>query len=57
MGHILAIVKGIHGDQRDLPWEHLAMEGACFLILCTSNTPQNSKLFWNLHTEGSGESV
>lgn len=57
MGHILAIVKGIHGDQRDLPWEHLAMEGVCFLILCTSNTPQNSKLFWNLHTEGSGESV
>lgn len=28
-GHILGIVKGIHGD-RDLPWEHFPKERSCF---------------------------
>lgn len=28
-GHILGIVKGIHGD-RDLPWERFPKERACF---------------------------
>ena len=32
MGHILVKAKGIHRDQRDLPWEHRAREGAGFLV-------------------------
>ena len=34
MGHILVIVKGIHGAQRDCSWEQLARDGAGFLVLC-----------------------
>lgn len=57
-GHILGIVKGIHGDQRDLPWATLGLGGGTLpSSLCTSNTPQNSKLLRNLHTGGSGGSV
>lgn len=58
MGDILRIVKGIHGDQRDLSLGTLGLgRGMLPGSLSTFNPPQSSKLLWNLHTGGSGESV